>query len=227
MAFDTIDIAKRRKLYNWFLVIQLINILTGIVLVSIGEQEQFGLNSFIVIPFQLAVLLSLQIVILKLISSFLRKWQKIIFGVILFVPNLIIGIPDAPQFIYLIGMILLITVNIFTIMILTKDIFLHQHDASYSLIGAANIYLGTPIIFTCVYVAMELYEPGLMGQSYDNFSALFLGCIEYSWYVLTGLENNVSPNIGRSILNVSIFESILGNLFIIFVVGRLLITKKS
>ena len=204
------------------MIIQIVNIVTGVILLSIADQELYGVTRNMILPFQIVVLLALQISIFLLISRFLRKWQRVIYGFLLLLPNLAIGIPDATTAIYFSGMLVLFFANVVAVTIMTKDIFLNQHHTSYSLIGAANIYLGTPIIFTTIYAGFEVTHPGLMGFEYNEFLQLFGYCIEYSWYVLTGLENPIAGNVNKTILNVSIFESLVGNLFIIFVVGRLL-----
>ena len=127
MSNNIAEIQKRQKLHVRFLIIQILNILTGVALVSMGDQGQFGLTRYIIMPIQGIVLLALLVSIFLLISRFLIRWQKVAYGILLIVPNLFIGAPDMPNWIYLMTMICLFSINVIAVSIMTKDVFLNQN----------------------------------------------------------------------------------------------------
>jgi len=105
--------------------------------------------------------------------------------------------------------------------ILIKDMFLNKHDLVYSLLGASNIYLMIPLIFCFIYALISVHNPSLVGNPL-TIDALLFNCFSYSWFVLSGIIDFPSDKIGELIQSIAVLESLSGNLFIVFIIGRLL-----
>lgn len=108
----------------------------------------------------------------------------------------------------------------FTFYVAVKDIFRLRHDLTYSLLGAANIFLLIGTIFGflvniagSVFVGMVLPLDRLIEiNNYANILSYFtLATVDLPY-------NNINPFI-RTIL---IIESIFAHLFVVMIVGRLL-----
>jgi hypothetical protein len=105
--------------------------------------------------------------------------------------------------------------------ILLKDIFSRKHDLSYALLGATNIYFMIPIIFTYVYTLVALHDPSLVQADPMAIRTLLFNCFDYGWYVLAGIDPP-GEKYGEVIKSISILESISANLFVVFIIGRLM-----
>jgi hypothetical protein len=105
--------------------------------------------------------------------------------------------------------------------ILLKDIFLRKHDLTYSLLGATNIYFLIPVIFCYIYALVAVQTPVIVNADPLNIQEVFLNCWEYSWYVLAGMDYPAGK-IGEALQSIAILESISANLFIVFIIGRLM-----
>lgn len=228
-VIESTELNKRRSAYLRFLIQQIIVFISGSVLMSMAMQGQFGLSLTIVGPIHFLMVLILNVTIYLLLSRFFGKWSKIAFLTLIILTHTIqillvvvkVDVSNPEQYFRLSQLMLFVTLSI-TLITVTKDIFLHSHDTVYSLLGAANIYLGTPITFATIYSLLESLEPGLLGIQYVESGEMFFKAYNYSWYVVTGLENPIAEGVNSTILNIAAFESALANLFIIFVVGRLM-----
>lgn len=105
--------------------------------------------------------------------------------------------------------------------ILTRDMFVNKHDLVYSLLVASNIYLMIPLVFSFIYALISVHDPSLVGNPVTMDELLF-NCFNYSWFVLAGIIDFPTEKIGELIQSVAVLESLTGNLFIAFVIGRLL-----
>ena len=105
--------------------------------------------------------------------------------------------------------------------ILIKDMFLNKHDLVYSLLAASNIYFMIPLIFSFIYALVAVHNPILVGNPL-TLEALLFNCFNYSWFVLSGIIDFPSDKIGELIQSIAVLESLSGNLFIVFIIGRLL-----
>lgn len=109
----------------------------------------------------------------------------------------------------------------FVFYILIKDVFLNKHDLVYSLLGASNIYFMIPLIFSFIYALVSIHNPSLVGNPLTVDELLF-NCFNYSWFVLSGIIDFPNEKIGELIQSIAVLESLAGNLFIVFIIGRLL-----
>ena len=226
---DAVELQKRRRAYTRFLIQQIIVFFTGAVFMNMATQSQFGMKLEVIGPIHFLMVLILNVTIYLLLSRFFSKWYKIGFAALIILTHtiqiLLVVVKvefSNPDFYFQLSQAMLFTTLAITLITVTKDIFMHAHDTVYSLLGAANIYIGTPILFATVYSILESMEPGLLGISYNDSGEMFFQAYHYSWYVVTGLENPIAENVNSTILNIAAFESALANLFIIFVVGKLM-----
>ena len=104
------------------------------------------------------------------------------------------------------------------LVLMMKDIFMQQHNLSYSLVGATSVFILIGTFFAIVYSFMEASFPGMF-KGNDPMDPLHI-CYEYSYFVISGQDPPMEVNI--LISKISIFESIFSNLFGIMIVGRLL-----
>lgn len=107
--------------------------------------------------------------------------------------------------------------------ILLKDIFLQKHDLVYSLLGASNIYFMIPILFSYVYSLAAVHNPSLVHADPLIIKTLLFNCFDYSWFVIAGIDYP-GEQVGEVIQSIAILESISANLFIVFIIGRLMST---
>ncbi len=105
--------------------------------------------------------------------------------------------------------------------IMLKDIFLQKHDLTYSLLGASNIYFTIPILFCYLYSLIAVHDPSLVHADPMIIKTVLFNCFDYSWYVLAGIDYP-GERIGEVLQSVAILEAISGNLFIVFIIGRLM-----
>lgn len=109
----------------------------------------------------------------------------------------------------------------FVFYILLKDIFLQKHDLVYSLLGSSNIYFMIPVIFGYLYCLVAVQNPSLVNANAFEIRTLLFNCIDYSWFVVAGIDYP-GEKIGDIIQTMAILESISANLFIVFIIGRLM-----
>lgn len=105
--------------------------------------------------------------------------------------------------------------------ILIKDMFLNKHDLVYSLLGASNIYLMIPLIFSFIYTLVSVHNPSLVGNPL-TINELVFNCFSYSWFVMSGIIDFPNDKIGELIQSIAVLEFLTGNLFLVFIIGRLL-----
>ena len=105
--------------------------------------------------------------------------------------------------------------------ILLRDIFLQKHDLIYSLLGASNIYFMIPMLFCYLYSLVAVHNPAIVNADPLTIKTLLFNCMDYSWYVLAGIDYP-GEKIGEELQSIAILESISANLFIVFIIGRLM-----
>ncbi len=98
--------------------------------------------------------------------------------------------------------------------------FKRDLPVSERLLGATCIYLIMGIAFGSVFEIISIIDPYSLQFNLPLGTLHFMKSISYSFLILAGMDN---PYAGSElVLNVSAIEAIWGNLFVVFVVGRLL-----
>lgn len=102
-----------------------------------------------------------------------------------------------------------------------KDVFTGKHNLRYSLLGASNIYFMIPLMFCYVYSLMSIQEPANVHADPANVKSILFNSFNYSWFVIAGMDYTAGK-IGDVIQSMAVMEAIAGNLFIVFIIGRLM-----
>jgi hypothetical protein len=108
----------------------------------------------------------------------------------------------------------------YTFYVAVQDIFRIKHDMTYSLIGAANIFLLIGSLFAFIIAITGCVFPGMV-VPIDQALILDNHANTLSFYTLASVDlpfDNVNPFI-RKIL---VIESIFSHLFVVIIIGRLL-----
>ncbi|MFY0687109.1 MAG: hypothetical protein JXQ90_08095 [Cyclobacteriaceae bacterium] len=118
-------------------------------------------------------------------------------------------------------MVALISVESFAIYFMIREIIAKDIPISEKLWGAACIYFIIGITFGGVFEILCIWDISHLPIDVPLRVLHFMRSIDYSFLVLSGLDNPY-VNISAIVRRLSTIESIWGNLFIVFVVGRML-----
>jgi hypothetical protein len=107
---------------------------------------------------------------------------------------------------------------------IVQDMFANKHDITYSLLAASNAYFLIAEIFGYAYSIIAVHNPQLLGLSVPNGMQVVQRTFEVAHFVVAGydLPEYVAP-IFKAL---TVIEAFIANLFIIFVVGRLMANEK-
>lgn len=104
--------------------------------------------------------------------------------------------------------------------ILLKDIFSVKHHLIYSLLGASNIYFMIPVIFGYIFSLIAIYDPSVIDADPNELISILFRCFDLAWYTLAGID--FPGHVAEAVESIAILESISANLFIVFIIGRLM-----
>lgn len=107
------------------------------------------------------------------------------------------------------------------LILMIRDIFTETHAINYKLLGAACIYFNIGIVFSFVYTITNLLVPNSMGLNMPAEFISYMHCVNYSFFVLSGLDTPYEVN--GIIRSIAVIQSLFANLYIVLVIGRLLI----
>jgi len=109
-----------------------------------------------------------------------------------------------------------VTVIAFTI----RDIFSGKFLSPDKLWGAACVFLMIGISFGSLYDLISIALPGSLGVDIELGLPNYSECVTYSFSVLGGVDAGLSPT--RLIRNISVIESVWGNIYGMLIIGKLL-----
>jgi hypothetical protein len=66
-----------------------------------------------------------------------------------------------------------------------------------------------------------VHDPSLVHANPLVIKTVLFNCLNYSWYVLAGIDY-LGEKIGEELQSLGILEAISGNLFIVFLIWRLM-----
>ena len=78
-----------------------------------------------------------------------------------------------------------------------------------------------PMLFCYLYSLVAVQNPAIVNADPLSIKTLLFNCMDYSWYVLAGIDYP-GEKIGEELQSIAILESISANLFIVFIIGRLM-----
>jgi hypothetical protein len=109
-----------------------------------------------------------------------------------------------------------VTVISFTI----RDIFSGKFLSPDKLWGAACVFLMIGISFGSLYDLISIAIPGSLGVDIELGLPNYSECVTYSLSVLGGVDSGLVPS--RLIRNISVIESVWGNIYGMLIIGKLL-----
>jgi hypothetical protein len=117
-------------------------------------------------------------------------------------------------------MFTLLVVEISVMYFTISEMFKRDLPVNERLLGATCIYLIMGISFASIYEIIDTVNVASLGFNMPLGTLHFMKSLAFSFLTLAGLDN---PYVcSELVINLSTLESIWGNLFIVFVVGRLL-----
>jgi hypothetical protein len=128
---------------------------------------------------------------------------------------------DNPRPYYIFIHTSLITIQGFIIVLAIRDIFSGKGVTSDKLWGSACVYLMMGYAFGDLYDILNLLSPGCFGVDIPVGFASYLGGVYFSYSTLGGIESGYQ-NLSRLVRNVSVIEALWGNLYLVFLIGRIL-----
>ncbi|MBL7993060.1 MAG: hypothetical protein JNN25_16610 [Candidatus Kapabacteria bacterium] len=102
-----------------------------------------------------------------------------------------------------------------------RDIFARGGVTSDKLWGSACVYLMIGFVFGDIFDLLNLLNPGTFGVEIPVGFASYLGGVYFSYATLGGVDAGYD-NMSRLVRNVSVIESLFGNLYLVFLIGRIL-----
>ncbi|MCU0428115.1 MAG: hypothetical protein MUF71_21085 [Candidatus Kapabacteria bacterium] len=109
----------------------------------------------------------------------------------------------------------------FIITLAIRDIFSGSRVTSDKLWGSACVYLMIGFVFGDIFDLLNLLSPGCFGVEIPVGFASYLGGVYFSYATLGGVDTGFD-NMSRLVRNVSVIESLFGNLYLVFLIGRIL-----
>lgn len=132
----------------------------------------------------------------------------------------ILEVPDRQ--LYLLGIhSLLFPIEVTVISFAIRDIFTGEYLTPDKLWGAACVFLMIGISFGSLYDLICIIRPGSLGESIELGLANYGECVTYSFSILGGMDPG-HPGALKLIRNISVIESVWGNLFVVLVIGKLM-----
>ena len=102
-----------------------------------------------------------------------------------------------------------------------RDIFARGGVTSDKLWGSACVYLMIGFVFGDIFDLLNLLKPGTFGVEIPVGFASYLGGVYFSYATLGGVDAGYDQ-MSRLVRNVSVIESLFGNLYLVFLIGRIL-----
>ena len=128
---------------------------------------------------------------------------------------------DNPRPYYIFIHCSLIVIQSYIVVLALRDIFSGNRVTSDKLWGSACVYLMMGYAFGDVYDVLNLVNPGCFGVEIPVGFASYLSGVYFSYATLGGIEAGYE-NLSRLVRNVSVIEALWGNLYLVFLIGRIL-----
>lgn len=116
-------------------------------------------------------------------------------------------------------MLFMIALEVLLIWAAIVEIFKNRLPVKENLLGAVFVYLTTGIAFASIYTILAIFQD-IRIENLPDTSIYYQYLMGYSFMILGGIDNPY-PEFSELAINISAIESVIGNLFIVFVVGRL------
>lgn len=216
---------EKKKLDFIYLII--LQVLAYLVASILEKQNGISIPASVIPLLMISVFIPFYYFIFRVTSNFIqRRHLRNSYGVLLFVQfvlngyvNRTVPIGDIRGWAMLSYMLQLTSFTIIFCLIII-NMFKSKHDSVYSLLAATNAYLLIPVIFGYIYSMISVNNPALLGSGITIVRDVIQASFQVSFYILAGID--IPEGIGELIKRIAVLESLMGNLYIVFVVGRLL-----
>jgi len=226
---------KRKKSYLYLFIFQITAYIIAYVLLEMASQGKGIFSLGFVTVLHLLSLLSMSLASFNIVYRFMNIRIKVLFATVLLL-NIIFGnlifypystlSADTARTLYIFTQILFL-ISMGTILyIVINDIFTQRHDLSYSLLGAVNIYLIITAVFAGIFSIYEASYPGIITGVEILLENIYLVSHIFSIYLMVGIDVPGFEGANNIIKQIGLLEALISNIFIIFIVGRLL-TKNT
>ncbi len=227
-----IELQKERlKSFKIVVLVEVILILLALLLpetLKMFKVEAYVLISELIFPTVAMVLIILWWDMLRIYtSSKVLIISLLVVMVVFFLSNIVLLNPFDPL---LTGsahdvystflMLFILLLEVILIRITIVEIFRNDLSLNENLWGAVFIYLTTGAAFASIYTIIFVLDPTQIAIGMPKSPISYQKMMAYSFTVLGGLDNPYDT-LSHLVLNISTVEAIMGNLFIVFVVGRL------
>jgi hypothetical protein len=115
----------------------------------------------------------------------------------------------------------MMSVELFAASVILRDIFSDTETRTDHIWGAVTVYILLILIFAEICEIISLQQPGILGTVYEMGWPNYVQCLMFSLNSISGLDS-VYPNTHRLLLKAGILANVIGNLFLIVILGRLL-----
>jgi hypothetical protein len=188
----------------------------------------------LVMPLMIVILTSYQFFLYRVTANYVSNRKlRILYGTVLVAQVILGGMAARPD----VGIRDVMTVAgvayalefasmaiVFTVIV--YDMFANKHDINHSLLAATNAFLILPVMFGFVFSFVALFNPTLLGPNVSDLQMLINKSFEISHFIAAGMD---PPDaIGSTLFkNIGVFEAFIVNLYIVFVVGKLMIDASA
>jgi hypothetical protein len=115
----------------------------------------------------------------------------------------------------------LVMIQTYVMILAVLDIFTGNRLTSDKLWGSACVYMMAGFAFGDIYDLLNLIAPGCFGTDIAVGFPSYLAGVFYSFSTLGGLDAGY-PQQSRLVHNISVIQSVLANLYLVFLIGRIL-----
>lgn len=221
--------AKRKKLDVYTLICQVSVAVSTLVFFNLFKEGSINLPMVLLLVVHVSILMLLHIVVVKLFSLyFTNKTFVILYAVLIFsgfFSSFLIVMPvglseSLVLIIFSISLCMILVGMSIWFVVIVRDIFMEQHDLTYRILGAANIYWLMIVVFAYIFALFELSFPGSMGITVPKEELLGY-TYKLSLHSTVSIDHPFHNMVG-SLENLCLLQSAVSHLFIVFLVGRLL-----
>ncbi|MFY0650810.1 MAG: hypothetical protein JXQ96_02195 [Cyclobacteriaceae bacterium] len=221
---------SKKNLYAQSLVLMLVILVT----IVISSHLVFGYEKSVepTIPMVLLLFFSLfQYILINLVNKlgvndgvvFWLRWYPVyafITGGVSIYSDLAFLGGSKPHF-YMFFHIVNTTLIILFLTFIFRDIFNSKETHTDHIWGATLAYFLLILLFSEAYEIITIYNPGYLGKSYVMGLPNYVHCIMFSVNTMSGLDS-LYPDANMLLRSIASLENVVGNLFLVIILGRLL-----
>lgn len=209
-------------------------IVLDILAFAIGNvlaHRSLSIPPFITVPLMVTTLIGLQYLLYRVTATYAKTRTFRIFYAVLLVVQFILNVytnRDIPvnEIVRIAIVAYTLSLLVFCIMFyfIVQDMFANKHEGTYSLLAATAAIFTLIAVFGYLYSLIAVNDPTFVGVENPTGQEMIQRTFLMSHYVVAGFD---VPGFTAEVLrNAAVVEAISANLFIIFVVGKLMANQK-